>query len=140
MSGEPRIIPVGGEPPPLLTADELAGRDTRPSGRREPATADKAKKSAGRWAMLNYFGDVTARTLPTLAVAVWLQLFRNAKSDGLVRLSQVELARRVGKSKRSVFSALRRLESVGVLTVVHRGSLNAGPSTYRVRARREDDR
>ncbi len=98
------------------------------------------KKSAGRWAMLNTFADVTARTLPLLAGAVWYQLFRMANSDGRVQLSQAELARRIGKSERATFTALRKLEEAGVLTVVHRGSMNAGPTIYRIRARRKDDR
>mgnify|MGYP001293253949 CR=1 FL=1 len=140
MSTEPRIIPVGEELPPMRTPDELAERESRRAARGTGKAAGKAKGSAGRWAMLNYFADVTARTLPALAVAVWFQLFRNAKPDGLLRLSQAELARRVGKSPRAVYSALRRLELAGVLTVVHRGSMNAGPTIYRVRARRKDDR
>lgn len=134
MNGDARIIPVGGELRPLLSANETAGAAAGAHSRRGPPLAD-AKKSAGRWAMLNYFADETARTLPPLAVAVWFQLFRNAKSDGLVRISQVELARRVGKSARSVYAMLQRLESGGFLVVVRRGSMNAGPSVYRVRAR-----
>ncbi|MFH1417076.1 MAG: winged helix-turn-helix domain-containing protein [Planctomycetota bacterium] len=115
-------------------------REARGAARRDGKAKATPKRSAERWQTLNYFADVTARTLKSTDVAVWLQLFRNTKPDGLVRISQGELAKRVGKSARAVRSALGRLESVGVLTVVHRGSKDAGPSTYRVRARRKDDR
>lgn len=117
-----------------------AGQEAGGTARRNSKLKGAPRLSAGRWQTLNYFADVTARTLKSTEVAVWLQLFRNTKPDGLVRISQEDLAHRVGKSDRTVWSTLRGLETAGVLTVVHRGSKEAGPSMYRVRARRKDDR
>lgn len=132
MSTEQRIIPVGKDLPPMASGE-------RPSLQRANPAGARTKKSGDRWTTLNYFADVTARTLQPGAVAVWFQLFRNAKRDGLVRISQVELARRVGRSERTVYTTLRTLESVGLLTLVCRGSVHAGPSVYRIRGRRTDD-
>lgn len=124
-----RIIPVGHDLEPMKPAaacEKVQQAET------------KAKNSAGRWSMLNHFADVTARTLLPTAVAVWFQLFRNAKRDGLVRISEVELGRRIGRSVRTVYTALRELESAGLILVVHRGSVRSGATVYRIRSRRKD--
>ena len=62
----------------------LGEQETRGTARRNGKGAPK--QSAGRWHTLNYFADVTARTLKSTEVAVWLQLFRNTKPGGLVRI------------------------------------------------------
>ena len=92
-----------------------------------------------RWATLNYFADVTARTVRPLAALVWFHLFRHAKPDGMVCITQAELSRRIGRTERSIYSALRQLEKVGLLLVVRRGTEKVGPSIYRMKARRSDD-
>ena len=121
---------MSGGPPVLHGCDVLPPQ--------EPAKAVKPQQSTksarGRFAMLNTFVDVTLRELDRTAGLVWLILYRDTKPDGLARTAQVDIARRVGLSVRTVRSALKRLEACGLLTVVFRGGLNRGSSTYRVRA------
>ena len=135
MTGEPRIIGIGEELPPL----EPAATVRTNADVEIPETSPAQRRSTGRWQTLNHFCDFTAHLLRPLAACVWIQLFRNAKPDGLVRISQGELARRVGKTPRSVRSALRQLEAAGVVCTARRGSLRGGASTYRIRARKEKD-
>jgi len=126
---DPRIIPVGGELPPM---DPRPERPARPS----PGKASKPKgerSASGRFQCINAFLDVTMAGLPPAERAVWLILWRDTKPNGLAGTSQMSLARRAGVSDRAVRSALRRLERDGLVTVVHRGSLRAGASIYRVR-------
>lgn len=69
----------------------------------------------------------------TLAEAlVWLVLFRDTKPEGTARTGQADIARRAGLSIRGVKLALRVLKAKGMVQVIRRGQLNAGPSTYRV--------
>lgn len=129
MSGAQRPIPVGAEPPPMKSV---------PPRRPAPDCGERAAKpkhiAGGRFAVLNHFVDVTLRSIDPAATVVWLVLFRDTKPDGLARASQADLARRLGRSVRTVYSALRQLEARGLLVVVRRGRLNTGASVYRVRA------
>lgn len=65
-------------------------------------------------------------------MAVWLILFRDTKANGIARTGQTDLARRAGLKPRMVRYVLASLEAKGMVRVVHRGRLNAGPSSYRV--------
>ena len=114
----PKIIEVGDEPKPLRTST------TPPKGRQSG--------KAGRFAVLNTFLDFTLRDLDRAAVAVWLLLYRDTKADGLTRTSQADLARRAGIKPRSVVRAVGKICELGLLTVVRRGGLKSGPSTYRI--------
>jgi len=89
------------------------------------------KKAAGRFAVLNNFVDFSLHELTRACLAVWLILYRDTK-DGTARTSQADIARRAGISVRAVRTAIRRLESLGLLTVVYLGGLNRGVSRYRV--------
>lgn len=125
MNDDPRIIPVG---------KELAPMD---GGRNRPAgdTAGKSKRMArhgNRFAVLNAFSDFGARLVDTTAQACWWVLYRETKPDGLVRVSQGRVAECIGRSRWTVNRAIRRLESAGLLTVVRRGGLHGGASTYRI--------
>lgn len=125
----PRIIPVGEEPPPMEgQAPSSNGRD-----RHQGENPDKPKRKTGeRFGVLNAFVDVTMGDLRPAERSVWLILWRDTKPNGLATTSQANMARRAGISDRSVRSALRHLERLGLLTVAHRGNLRRGPSVYRV--------
>jgi hypothetical protein len=125
MSPDPRIIPVGAEPPPLD-----AGRTRRP-GRPPPGEAkgkagEARRRAGGRFQTINAFIDVTMAALPPAERAVWLILWRDTKPDGLARTSQASLARRAGVTDRAVRSALRRLEREGLVVVARQGGGEPG--------------
>ncbi len=123
MSGA-RIIPVGGEPPPLNPVRKVAPG--------EPGKPKAKGKSHGRFAVINTFIDDTMHQVKRAARDVWFILWRDTKPDGLARASQKHIARRAGCNVRTVRRALKTLESAGLLTVSHQGGLNRGMSVYRV--------
>jgi len=83
--------------------------------------------------VLNAFTDSALADLTGAEVKVWLILFRDAKAaTGTARTGQTDIARRAGLEPRTVRRALASLEAKGMVRVVHRGRLNAGPSVYRV--------
>jgi len=128
MSALPRILAVGEEPPPLHPTP-AADRRCR-NGK-----ASKPKRnytSAGRFHCINAFIDATMGMLTPAERAAWLILWRDTKPNGLAETSQASMGRRAGVSDRAIRTALRRLEGMGLITVVHRGSLRRGPSIYRV--------
>lgn len=86
-----------------------------------------------RFAVLNTFTDFDLAALTGAEVKVWLIIFRDTKaSTGSARTGQSDIARRAGLSERGVRKAIRGLERRHLLTIRHRGRLNAGPSVYRV--------
>ena len=124
----PRILRVG---------EELPAMDGPPMPR--PAQRDKPKgkpidrrRTGDRFNTINTFLDASMAGLRPCERAVWLLLWRDTKRDGLARTSQADLARRAGASIRAVHVAVRELSLRGLLIVVHRGGLSAGPSSYRV--------
>src|SRR4051794_23032019 len=113
----PRILKVG-EEPPALHPDP-----SRPTpGKADKADkADKAKgKARERFAVLNTFVDFALADLTRAEIAVWLILYRDTR-DGTARTGYDDLARRAGLNRRNVGRALRRLEKLGLVKVVHRG-------------------
>lgn len=132
MTGGPQPIPVEQEPPPMLSGDERwrADRGVGKSKGKGP----RAKRGSGRFSVLNTFVDVTLRQLDRTAAVVWLILYRDTKPNGLARTGQADISRRAGVTVRTVYTALRRLEKLGLLLVVHKGGLNRGASIYRLRA------
>jgi hypothetical protein len=126
---DPRVIPVGEEPPPM------ADGESTPSGKATRTGQDKPKgkhSSKGRFQCVNAFLDVTMAGLDRAELAVWLLLWRDTKLDGLARTSQADLARRAGCNPRTVRRALAVLEVAGLVRVVCRGGLRKGLSVYRV--------
>lgn len=117
------ILRVGEEPKPLRSATMIAD-----AGGRKRRTRD----TSNRFATLNAFCDLTLAGLSRGEMAVWLLLWRDTKPQGTARTSQADLARRAGIDPRSVRRAIDRLAAAGLLTVVHRGGLRRGLSTYRV--------
>ena len=99
-----------------------------------PAPAAKPQRRSGRgerFAVLNAFADCSLATLTGAETKVWLILFRDAKAaTGTARTGQADIARRAGLSLRAVKLALRSLRAKGMVHVVRRGQLNAGPSVY----------
>ena len=126
---EPRILPGCEVLPPMnaqpTTPNNGKAKTPKRTGKATPAIRN-------RFAVLNAFADFTLRTLDRTGVAVWLLLWRDTKADGLAKTSQADLARRGGISDRTARRAIDRLQRAGLLSVVHRGGLRRGVSTYRV--------
>lgn len=101
-----------------------------------PAKAKARPRRTGRgerFAVLNVFTDCTLVGLTGSEAKVWLILFRDTKAaTGTARTGQADIARRTGLSRRGVQLALDKLSEKGLVKVVRRGRLNAGPSAYRV--------
>jgi hypothetical protein len=128
---EPRIIPVGGELPPMEPRSERSCKQA--PGKASAPKGKTGKRSASeRFRVLNNFVDFTLAQMSRAEIAVWLTLYRDTR-DGTARTGMTDMARRAGCSRRSVVSAVQRLEKLGLLKVVHRGGINRGSSRYRVR-------
>jgi hypothetical protein len=118
----------------ILPADAVF----RPDDHEETASPTAALKPrrryrSERFALLNGFTDLGLADLTGAEVKVWLILFRDTKAaTGIARTGQADIARRAGLSRRGVQVALDKLTAKGLVTLVRRGRLNAGPSTYRV--------
>jgi len=128
---DPRIIPVGGELPPM---DPRPERPARPSpGKAGKPKGETGKRPAGeRFRVLNNFVDFTLAELSRAEIAVWVILYRDTR-DGTARTGMADMARRAGCSRRAAVSAVQKLEKLGLLKVVHRGGIHRGSSRYRVR-------
>jgi hypothetical protein len=125
----PRPLAVGDEPPPMHTTDETDRKANKPS---------KAKgKGKERFALLNTFVDFTMGQLSRAENIVWMILYRDSK-DGIARTAQADIARRGNIDRRTVGRSLRRLESRGLLKIVHQGGFRRGVSRYRVRGLTDD--
>jgi hypothetical protein len=102
--------------------------DARPA----PIPTPKRRSRSERFAVFNTFIDVTVAHLTGAETKCWMILFRDTKKTGTARTGQLDLARRAGLSRRGVQVALDKLSAKGLVTIVRRGQLNAGPSVYRV--------
>ena len=112
----------------------LTGCDVLPPLDESPPKASNAKpkKAGGRFEVVNTFADFSMAKLSRAEIAVWLLLWRDTKKNGLARTSQADLSRRAGVNERTARQAVSSLADVGLLTVVRRGGLLRGPSSYRV--------
>lgn len=107
--------------------------DDEERARPAPAANPKRRPRSERFAALNAFTDCALADLTGAEAKVWLILFRDTKAaTGTARTGQADIARRAGLSRRGVQVALDKLTAKGLVTVVRRGRLNGGPSTYRV--------
>lgn len=86
---EPRIIPVGQEPPPM---DPRPPRPAKTESKAKEKT--KRRQTGNRFGVLNAFLDMTAGALTRAELLTWLILYRDTKADGTARTSQADLARR----------------------------------------------
>lgn len=120
----------GGILPPdaVLRPDDDEGAATP-----APTAKPKRRSRSERFAALNVFADFGLAGLTGAETKVWLILFRDTKAaTGTARTGQADIARRAGLKPRMVRYAITSLEVKGMLHVVRRGRLNAGPSVYRV--------
>lgn len=93
-------------------------------------------KNAHRFYDLNNFVDVSMRDLTRVEIAVWLSLFRSAR-DRTVRLSREQIAATSGCSVKATGKAIQSLIAKKLIRQVVKGSLNRGPSSYRIRGSSE---
>ena len=116
----------------VLPPDATFRPDEEPA-RPAPSNSKRRSGRGERFAVLNAFTDSALADLTGAEVKVWLILFRDAKAaTGTARTGQTDIGRRAGLEPRTVRRALASLEAKGMVRVVHRGRLNAGPSVYRV--------
>jgi hypothetical protein len=119
----------------ILPPDAVLCADDSEEATRPAPTAKARRRAApsARFAVLNTFTDFGLADLTGAEVKVWLILFRDSKAaTGTARTGQADIARRAGIKPRMVRYALASLEAKGMVRVVRRGRLNAGPSVYRV--------
>lgn len=124
---EHNIIPPGQVLSPMRLDADSRPADTNNVAKkqsRRPATS-------GRFAVLNSFADVGAKTVDTTAQACWWILFRETR-EGVATVSHSRIGKCIGMSRHTAMRAIKRLEMAGLLTVVRHGGLNRGPSTYRL--------
>jgi hypothetical protein len=91
----------------------------------------RKRRASGRFTVLNSFVDFTFRDLCRADLVTWLVLFRDVR-QGVAQTSQRSIAERGGLSVQHVNRAVRRLEAVGLLTVVKQGGFRKGANVYRV--------
>lgn len=111
---------------PIKPGEELPALDKE---QRKPKATKR--KAAGRFAVLNEFVDTSMADLTRSELAVWLVLYRNVR-NGTVRLSAGSIGKVAGMSRRSAINAVQCLVRKGHLTIVYKGGLNRGASTYRI--------
>ncbi len=127
-----------------MTATILPGCSVLPPMTPEPDRRPQAHQGAGgakglphdrtagdRFGVANAFVDFGARLVDPTAQACWWMLWRETKPDGLARVSFSRVAECVGMDRRTAIRAIGRLDKAGLLTVVRRGGMRAGSSTYR---------
>ena len=125
-NGRPPVLPGCSVLPPM--------EPPRPRQASTGKAGEKPKRTAGagdRFATINAFVDFTLGELTRNETAVWLVLWRDTK-DGTARTAQTDIARRAGINRRTVIRILGKLESTGLLRIVHRGGFNRGMNVYRV--------
>jgi CRP-like cAMP-binding protein len=125
-------------------ADELASMPPYPehpgenshqsNGRadRQGKSRIRDSKTNGRFKTLNNFVDHSARLVDPTAQSVWVVLYREVRPNGLACISFSQIAELIGRKRRTVIRAMKVLEKAKLVTVVKRGRLNEGPSTYQV--------
>jgi len=95
---------------------------------------DNPKRTAttsNRFGELNSFVDCSMTDLSRAEALTWLVLWRDTK-QGTVRTSMLDVARRIGTTRRAVVDAVGKLEKRGFLIVVYRGGMKRGANVNRV--------
>jgi hypothetical protein len=126
----PKIYAVGEAPWEQPVPMPQSAPTERPSKAIKTHTAKG--KSSSRFAVLNAFVDFGMVDLDHPSRSVWLVLFRDTKPEGLARTAQTDIARRIGMSVSTVKRAIRKLETLGMLTVKYQGGFGGRLSVYRV--------
>jgi DNA-binding MarR family transcriptional regulator len=123
------LPPLDPTPPPrnLYPNGKYVGREKQQKRLKE---SDKKRVAGERFRVLNDFVDCTMSKLSRSEIAVWLILYRDTRDDE-ARAAMTDLARRAGCTKRAAVNAVKRLEALGLLEVLHRGGWRRGMSIYR---------
>jgi len=127
MATEPRILPGASVLPPLEDGSTRANHTEADDGKHKR----QHRRTWGRFEVLNSFVDAGMAGLNRGELAAWPVLYRDTRS-GTARTSAGDIARRAGLSRRAVVDALASLRRRRLVTLVYRGGLNRGASTYRV--------
>jgi hypothetical protein len=120
------ILPPGA----VLRPDDDEEMPPSPARSSKPVAKPKRRTRSERFATLNTLTDFSLAGLTGAETKVWLILFRDTKADGTARTGQADIARRAGLSTRAVKLAVKTLQAKGLVRMVRRGRLNAGPSAY----------
>ncbi len=123
-----------GHPPRLPGCSVLPPMNPRPATANN-SKAEKSKRTettSNRFRELNSFVDCSLIDLSRAEALTWLVLWRDTKQGGTVRTSSVDIARRIGTSRRAVTNAVAGLRKRGLLRLIHQGGINRGMSVYRV--------
>ena len=98
----------------------------------EKPKGPKSKMTEDRFVTINAFVDFSLGSLTRSETAVWLILWRDER-DGFSRTSMADMARRLKIDRRTAIRAVGQLQKRGLLEIIIKGTLNRGPSTYRVK-------
>lgn len=120
------VLPPGSVLPPMNAGTDDRRRDRPQAGKRRNVL------TGNRFAVLNTFVDYALPSLGRADAMTWLVLYRDTKADGTTRTSIADIARRTGANASTIKRAVKRLTTLRLLVVVYRGSVNRGPSRYRV--------
>jgi hypothetical protein len=120
-----------GDAAPLAGCDVIRPLEPPPSCPSREAAKPAPNPIPAKLRTANRFLDVTARGLRPAEIVVWVMLWRDERG-GTARTAVSALARRAGLSVSTVKRALRTLRRGGHVVVVTRGTLNTGPSVYRL--------
>ena len=122
--------------PPILDGCEVLPpldptTAARTAERPPPKQKPNYRKTGKRFELLNAFVDSVAHELTRSEILVWMILYRDTR-NGIARTSQTDIARRAGRSTRTVRRIIRRLEQRRLLKTVYQGGLRRGLSKYKV--------
>lgn len=121
-----------GHPPRLPGCSVLPPMNPRPAtANNSPKDKPKKRATGERFSTINSFVDCSMADLTRAEALTWFVLWRDTK-DGTVRTSIADVARRIGASRRAVIDAVAKLRKRKLLTLVFRGGINRGVSTYRI--------
>lgn len=119
-------------PPDAVFRSDDGGKPASPSHVAVAGTRLRSRRGE-RFAMLNAFVDNSMVDLSGNEAKVWLILFRDTKAaTGTAKTGQADIARRAGIDARTVRRILGSLVGKGLVVVVRKGRLNAGPTVYRL--------
>ena len=121
-----------GHPPRLPGCSVLPPMNPRPAtANNSPKDKPKKRATGDRFATINSFVDCSMADLTRAEALTWFVLWRDTK-NGIVRTSMMDVARRIGTTRRAVVAAVAKLEKRGLLMVVYRGGMERGINVYRI--------
>jgi hypothetical protein len=132
MNRSDRIIPVGAEPPSM---DPPRQPPTPKAPDRPVAKGGRPRRKgdlARRFGLFNAVVDYAIRDMHCAELAAFVILWRHAKADGTVSASIADLARRGGCSRRAIQNGIKRLITKRLLERIKRGTLEGGPTLWRL--------